>query len=138
MAFKRSWVRSPPSPPITKLYLYDTAWLFLYIWESNKEEALAEENSPVDCFGRRGNERKRGDRRVAPEIPTVSTKKKAIAKAIAFFSYIRASRELYCYEVIFGLRPSDIRFASFEGRYNIANINQRTVPCVTLKIYLST
>ena len=32
--------------------------------DSNKEGAKAEENSPGDCFRRRGNERKRGDRRI--------------------------------------------------------------------------
>ena len=126
MAFKRSWVRSPPSPPITKLYLYDTAWLFLYIWGSNKEGALAEENSPVDSFCRRGNEHKRGDRRVAPEIPTVSTKKPTCQNK-SVFQLFRALCELYCYAVILGLCPSDIRFASFEGKYNLTNTNQKTI-----------
>ena len=32
---------------------------------------------------------------------------------------IFAKGELYCYAVIFGLRPSYIRFASFWGEYNI-------------------
>ena len=34
-----------------------------------------------------------------------------------------AKGELYCFAVIFGLRPSDIRFASLEGEWNITKSN---------------
>ena len=37
------------------------------------------------------------------------------------FLVIFAFGELYCFAVIFGLRPSDIRFASFNGEYNITS-----------------
>ena len=49
-------------------------YCFLYIWGSNKEGALAEENSPVDCFCRRGNERSEAIGALRRKTPTVSTK----------------------------------------------------------------
>ena len=37
---------------------------------------------------------------------------------------IFAGGELYCFAVVFGLRPSHIRFASFEGEYNITKTDR--------------
>ena len=39
-------------------------------------------------------------------------------------SVIFAGGEWYCFAVVFGLRPSHIRFASFEGEYNITKTDR--------------
>ena len=53
--------------------------------------------------------------------PFESTKKDSLCGILRKegATVIFAKGELYCYAVIFGLRPSYIRFASFWGEYNI-------------------
>ena len=64
-------VRIPNSPPKREVMLWHCFSFF--VWDSNKEGAdlSAEENSPVDCFSRRGQgaKRREGARECAEKIP---------------------------------------------------------------------
>ena len=76
-------VRIPNSPPKREVMLWHCFSFF--VWDSNKEGAdlSAEENSPVDCFRRRGQGAKRREdiRQYAEKIPNSPPKWKAGRKA---------------------------------------------------------
>ncbi len=76
-------VRIPNSPPKREVMLWHCFSFF--VWDSNKEGAdlSAEENSPVDCFCRRGQgaKRREGIRQYAEKIPNSPPKWKAGRKA---------------------------------------------------------
>jgi len=57
---------------------------------------LAEENSPVDCFCRRGNERKRGDRCGSTGTKSLSACQKRSCNLLGcdfFFRFVRNVRD---------------------------------------------
>ena len=51
--------------------------------------------------------------------PSSAAMKKALANCKCFFQLYSPYGEWYCYAVIFGCLPSDIRFASVSDEYNI-------------------
>ena len=56
------------------------------------------------------------NRSVTGSSPVWGARKNSCSKEQEFFQLYSPFGELYCSAVIFGLRPSDIRFASFKGR----------------------
>ena len=73
-------VRIPNSPPKREVMLWHCFSFF--VWDSNKEGAdlSAEENSPVDCFCRRGQgaKRREGIRQYAEKIPNSPPKREVM------------------------------------------------------------
>ncbi len=73
---------------------------------------FAEENSPVDCFRRRGNERMRGDRCVASENSHHPLQKRSYTLRYGFSFYFRVTRISLFEDIrVFYFRAYKISFA---------------------------
>ena len=85
----------PCSPPKMKK-LYRKVWLFLFYLQgirTRREQALpAEENSPADCFRRRGQgaSRREGIRQYAEKIPCSPPKMKKLYRKVWLFIFLFA------------------------------------------------
>ena len=85
----------PCSPPKMKK-LYRKVWLFIFLFarDSNKEGAgsSSEENSPADCFRRRGQgaSRREGIRQYAEKIPCSPPKMKKLYRKVWLFLFLFA------------------------------------------------
>ena len=90
--------------------------LLYYKWVANKCAAMAQEV-----------ERILGKDEVTSSTLVSSSRKNSCSKEQEFFQLYSPFGELYCSAVIFGLRPSDIRFASFGGEYNITFANGKNI-----------
>ena len=88
-------VRIPNSPPKREVMLWHCFSFF--VWDSNKEGAdlSAEENSPVDCFRRRGQgaKRREGIRQYAEKIPNSPPKREVMLWHCYSFFVLDSNKE---------------------------------------------
>ena len=111
-------VRIPNSPPKREVMLWHCFSFF--VWDSNKEGAdlSAEENSPVDCFRRRGQgaKRREGIRQYAEKSLTLRQSGKQVVRPAFCFGKtkrgIRTSMEQTC------LRKKTVRWTVFADVVN--------------------
>ena len=111
-------VRIPNSPPKREVMLWHCFSFF--VWDSNKEGAdlSAEENSPVDCFRRRGQgaKRREGIRQYAEKIPNSPPKWKAGRKACFCFCKTKKGFEQGGSRLVCGRKQSGGLFSPTRSR----------------------